>query len=57
MRYLTNGDTFTFDSNGKVSAKFNVYDSKKINNISAEERNHAERNISKGSHKDILQRF
>ncbi|MEM7714208.1 MAG: hypothetical protein AAF349_11645 [Cyanobacteria bacterium P01_A01_bin.68] len=57
MRYLTNGDTFTFDSNGKVSAKFNIYDSKKINNISAEERNHAEGNISKGSHKDILQRF
>ena len=57
MRYLTNGDTFTFDSNGKVSAKFNVYDSKKINYISAEERNHAEGNISKGSYKEILQRF
>ena len=57
MRYLTNGDTFTFDSNGKVSAKFNVYNSKKIKNISAEERNHAEGNISKGSYKEILQRF
>ena len=57
MRYLTNGDTFTFDSNGKVSAKFNVYDSKKISNISAEERKHAEGNISSGSYKGILQRF
>lgn len=57
MRYLANGDTFTFDSNGKVSAKFNVYDSKKISNISAEERKHAEGNISSGSYKGILQRF
>lgn len=56
MRYLNNGEVFTFDSNGKVSAKFNIYDSKKINNISDEERKQAEKTAN-SAYQDILQRF
>ncbi|MEL7244488.1 MAG: hypothetical protein AAGM40_19455 [Cyanobacteria bacterium J06573_2] len=38
MRYFSSGDSYAFDSNGKVTSKFNVYNSKKVNNISGEER-------------------
>ncbi|MBV6621703.1 MAG: hypothetical protein KI793_01915 [Rivularia sp. (in: Bacteria)] len=38
MRYFGSGDTYVFDSNYRVSSKFNVYKSKKVNNISADER-------------------
>ncbi|MGD1913657.1 MAG: hypothetical protein ACFB2X_23315 [Rivularia sp. (in: cyanobacteria)] len=57
MRYFSSGESYTFDSKGKVSAKFNVYDSKKVNNISAEERNLVEETLANGRYKDILKRF
>ncbi|MCJ8282179.1 MAG: hypothetical protein MJK14_20675 [Rivularia sp. ALOHA_DT_140] len=57
IRYFGSGETYTFDNNGKVSAKFNVYDSKKVNNISADERKRAEETLSNASYNDILKRF
>ena len=55
-RYLANGDLYIFNSNGKVSSKIDVYESKKINNISAEDRKQAEENLY-FNYKDILKVF
>ena len=55
-RYLASGDLYVFDSNGKVSSKIDVYQSKKINNISAEDRKQAEENLY-FNHKDIFKVF
>lgn len=55
-RYLGSGETYLFDSNGKVSSKINVYESKKINNISAEDRKQAEESLYV-NYKDILRLF
>lgn len=42
MRYFGSGDTYVFDSNYKVSSKFNVYKSNKVNKIAADERKRIE---------------
>ena len=55
-RYLASGDLYVFDSNGKVSSKIDVYQSKKINNISAEDRKQAEQNLY-GNYKHIFKVF
>ena len=55
-RYLASGDLYIFDSNGKVSSKIDVYESKKLNNISAEEGKQAEENLY-GGYKEILKVF
>ncbi len=55
-RYLASGDLYIFDSSGKVSSKIEVYESKKINNISAEEQKRVEENLY-FNYKDILKVF
>ncbi|MEO1432068.1 MAG: hypothetical protein AAFV71_24000 [Cyanobacteria bacterium J06633_8] len=57
MRYYSSGDSYTFDSNGKISSKFNVYNSQKVANISPQERKQVEATLSNGNYKEILQRF
>ncbi|AFY56541.1 MORN repeat protein [Rivularia sp. PCC 7116] len=55
-RYLASGDLYVFNSNGKVTSKIDVYESKKINNISAEDRKQAEQNLYV-NYKDIFKVF
>lgn len=56
MRYFSSGDTYVFDSNYKVSSKFNVYESKKVDKITADERKRIEED-SYFSYRRILDVF
>lgn len=56
IRDLSSGVLSIFDSSGKVTSQFDVYESKKINNISAEERKNLQENVY-GGYKDILKAF
>lgn len=56
MRYFSSGDTYVFDSNYKISSKFNVYKSSKVNKITADERNRIEED-SYFSYRRILDVF
>ena len=56
VRSLANGELFVFDINGKLKSSFNVYESKVITNISAEERKNVEENMYP-SYKKIFEVF
>lgn len=42
IRYFGSGETYVFDSNGKVTSKYNVYNSSKVDKITPDERKRIE---------------